>query len=207
MLEYMRAGGSIMWVIAFLSVVALAVALERLFFYWRARTDPQSLEAALSRALRSGDMEAARQLTEASDSSLHRLFAAVLSAWDLPSDAMKLLAEQQVRRELYRWEKHLPILEAVGRIAPLLGLLGTVVGMVEMFSSLHLGAAIDTAAVTGGIGKALYTTVAGLAVAIPTMLVYSLLQGFVDSEAETLERGSDFLLRERLICDSLLPES
>ncbi|MCC8059138.1 MotA/TolQ/ExbB proton channel family protein [Cloacibacillus sp.] len=111
---------------------------------------------------------------------------------------LELLTEQQIRREIYRWEKHIYILEMIGKIAPLLGLLGTVLGMVEMFQSLHLGGQISAAAVTGGIWKALFTTVAGLTVAIPTIFVCGLLNSRIDSEDETLRRGADFLLREHI---------
>ena len=78
--------------------------------------------------------------------------------------------------------------------------------MVEMFRSLHQGGAVDAIAVTGGIWKALFTTVAGLIAAIPMVLAHSLLQGAVDSQAETLERGVDFLLRERAVREAGRPE-
>lgn len=198
MVEYMRAGGVIMWIIALLSFIALTVVLERLFLLVRSQTDPGRLEAALSAALRSGDLASARDIADASDSSLHRFFRAVLPHWGLPDEAMKVLAERRVRRELYRLEKRLPVLEVVARIAPLLGLLGTVLGMVEMFRSLHQGGAIDAAAVTGGIWKALFTTVAGLAAAIPTVLAHGMLQSAVDSRSEALERAADFLIREHV---------
>ena len=70
MVEYMRAGGVIMWIIALLSFIALTVVLERLFLLVRSRTDPGRLEAALSAALRSGDSASARDIADASDSSL-----------------------------------------------------------------------------------------------------------------------------------------
>lgn len=206
MLEYMRAGGGIMWIIALLSFVALAVVLERFFFFTRSRTDLGRLEAGLARALRDGDLETALALVGAGNSSLHRLFAAAFSCWELPDETVRLLAERRVRQELYRWERHLPILEVTARVAPLLGLLGTVLGMVEMFRSLHQGGAVDAIAVTGGIWKALFTTVAGLVAAIPMVLAHSLLQGAVDSQAETLERGVDFLLRERAAREVRRPE-
>ena len=93
MLEYMRAGGGIMWIIALLSFVALAVVLERLFFFTRSRTDPGRLEAGLGRALRDGDLQTALALAEAGNSSLHRLFAAAFSCWELPDQTVRLLAE------------------------------------------------------------------------------------------------------------------
>ncbi len=196
MMEYMQLGGIIMWVIAALSVAALAVVIERMFFFHSASTDPMALEEAFGKAVYSGDIDETRRVVRASNSSLHRLFFAAFAHWGIAREDMKLLVEQQVRREVFRWEKHLYILEIIGKIAPLLGLLGTVLGMVEMFQSLYIGGQISATAVTGGIWKALFTTVAGLTVAIPTIFVHGMLVSRIDSEEETLNRGADYLIRE-----------
>lgn len=196
MLEYMRLGGSIMWVIAALSVIALAVSIERLIFFKKASADAEALEESFGSAVAKRDIEEARRIVNSSKSSLHRLFFVAFAHWGIGREEMKLLVEQQVRREIFRWEKHIYILEIIGKTAPLLGLLGTVLGMVEMFQSLHLGGQISAAEVTGGIWKALFTTVAGLVVAIPTVFVHGLLMSAIDSEEETLNRGADYLIRE-----------
>ena len=196
MLEYMRAGGILMWIIAGLSVIAFAVVVERLLFFRSASTNPEALEEEFGRAVSENDIDAARKVVRSSQSSLHRLFFAAFAHWGVGREDMKLLVEQQVRREVYRWEKHLFILEIIGKTAPLLGLLGTVLGMVEMFQSLHLGGQINAATVTGGIWKALFTTVAGLTVAIPVIFAHGLLLSRIDSEEETLNRGADYLIRE-----------
>lgn len=198
MLAYMNEGGIIMWIIAALSVIAAAIAIERLIFFSRASVNPEKLETAFGEALSRRDMERAWQVVKENDSSMNRLFKTALSHWEVSGEDMKLLTEQQVRREIYRWEKYLYILEMIGKIAPLLGLLGTVLGMVEMFQSLHMGGQISASAVTGGIWKALFTTVAGLTVAIPTIFVYGLLNSRIDSEEETLRRGADYLMREQI---------
>ncbi len=198
MLEYMNQGGSIMWIIGALSLIAAAIAVERIIFFHKASTDPEKLEAAFGKAVSAGDVKEAWRVAESSDSSMNRLFKVALTHWNICTEDMKLLTEQQIRREIYRWEKHVYILEMIGKIAPLLGLLGTVLGMVEMFQSLHIGGQISAATVTGGIWKALFTTVAGLTVAIPTIFVCGLLNSRIDSEDETLRRGADFLLREHI---------
>ena len=196
MLEYMRSGGIIMWVIAALSVIALAVVVERLLFFRSASTNPEALEEAFGKAVSENNVDEARKVVRSSQSSLHRLFFAAFAHWGVGREDMKLLVEQQVRREVYRWDKHLFILEIVGKTAPLLWLLGTVLGMVEMFQSLHIGGQINAATVTGGIWKALFTTVAGLTVAIPVIFAHGLLLSRIDSEEETLNRGADYLIRE-----------
>ena len=194
-MEYMQAGGSIMWIILGLSIIAFTVAIERAIFFVGASTNPEALEFAFERALDSGDRETVRRAV-AGKSSMHRLFFAAYAHWSIDGENMKLLLDGQVRREVYRWEKHLSLLDVVARVAPLLGLLGTVLGMVEMFHSLHLGGSVNAQAVTGGIWKALFTTVAGLTVAIPVILVHEILSGRIDKEEETLQRGAEFVIRK-----------
>lgn len=194
-MEYMHVGGGIMWIILGLSVAALAVAIERLLFFAGASTNAEALERAFAEALAEGDDKRARSVADGR-SSMHRLFAAAYSHWGLDRENLTLLIEQRIRRELYRWGRGLPALGIVARAAPLLGLLGTVLGMVQMFQSLDVGGGIDPQAVTGGIWKALFTTVAGLSVAIPTIIVHGLFEAAIDREEETLKSGADFLIRE-----------
>lgn len=196
-LSYFEAGGALMWVLLALSVAAATVVVERLLFFFTASTDAAGLEARLGAALDEGRLDDAHEIASSSRSSLHRVFQAALAHWWIGREEMVLLLNQEIRREIFRWEKRLPFLEMTARAAPLLGLLGTVLGMVEMFSALHEGGQVTASAVTGGIWKALYTTVAGLSVAIPTLFVHSMLAGRIDSEEECLRRGADFIIRKR----------
>lgn len=196
MFEYMNAGGVIMWMIAALSVIALTVVIERCWFFHKATTNAEALETAFGRAVSKRNIEEARKIVCSSNSSLHRIFFAVFAHWGISYEDMKLLIEQLVRREVFRWDKNLYILELIGKIAPLLGLLGTVLGMSEMFQTLHAGDQISAGAVTGGIWKALFTTIAGLTVAIPTLFAHGLLVSRIDNEEETFNRAADFLIRE-----------
>lgn len=198
-LELFLAGGPIMGVILALSVLALAVLLERLLFFRRASSDPEALELALSEAIYSGDRKSAHDVVTGGDSSLHRLFRAAVNHWGIDHNAMKELMAQQVRRELFRWEKGLNILATVARVGPLLGLLGTVLGMIDIFRVLPDGGGGDMASLAGGIWKALLTTVAGLSLAVPVILAHSYLLHKVENQEETLLRSVDFIVRERMI--------
>ena len=206
MMEWMRAGGILMWVLLALSVVAVTVVLERLLFYRRATTDPVLLEEAFGKAVCAGNKEEASRIVSARDSSLHRVFKSAFAHWRVTREDMKLLLEQSVRREIFRWEKHLGILEVIGKLSPLIGLLGTVLGMVEMFQALTLNAQVTSAVVTGGIWKALYTTVMGLCVAIPAIFAHHFLNSRVDAEEETLNRAADYLIREHFEFISSIPK-
>jgi biopolymer transport protein ExbB len=198
-MEYMRAGGCIMWVILALSLAGLAVFLDRLRFVRTAGTDPVPLEERIGEALYRGDAEEAARVAASGGSSLHRLFASAVGHWETEPETLKLLMEQEVRRELYRWEKGLSFLGTVGRLAPLLGLLGTVLGMVEVFRMLPQAGGSPMTTLAGGIWKALLTTVAGLTVAVPAVLGHTYLASRADRAEEMLERGADFLLREKLL--------
>ncbi|MDR2174539.1 MAG: MotA/TolQ/ExbB proton channel family protein [Synergistaceae bacterium] len=121
---------------------------------------------------------------------------------DVPAGAdgetLRVLADRRVRAEVFGWQRNLALLEIVIRAAPMLGLLGTVLGMVEMFRVLNVGGALDAAAVTGGIREALFTTVAGLCCAIPLLIAHGLLCAAIDRREERLNRAADAWIRERL---------
>ena len=121
MLEFMRAGGILMWFIAALSVIAVAVLIERCWFFHRANTDAEALELAFGEAVATKNVEKAGKIVRSSKSSLHRIFFDAYAHCGVDREDMKLLLEQLVRREVFRWEKHLYILELVGKLAPLLG--------------------------------------------------------------------------------------
>jgi biopolymer transport protein ExbB len=192
-LEYMRLGGSIMWIILGLSVIALAIIFERIIFFAGASANPRNLERTFGEAVAEGYDSNARQAVSG-QSSMHRLFAAAYEHWAIDRESLAALVEGCIRRECYRWEKNLPLLEIIAKIAPLLGLLGTVLGMVDMFQTLNLGGPVNAEAVTGGIWKALFTTAAGLMVAIPVVAAHGILMGRIAKEEEKLERGGEFLM-------------
>lgn len=188
-----------MWLIALLSVIAMAIIIERLIFFTGSSSNPEKLEIELCSAIYENDPQRASSIVNDRDSSLHRLFRAGVSHWKVDHESMKMLLEQEVRREIFRWEKNLNILATIARVAPLLGLLGTVLGMVEIFQDLAGSQAAPMIALAGGIWKALFTTVAGLSVAVPVILFHTFLCSRVDKQEETLNRGSDFLLREHVL--------
>ena len=192
--EYMELGGSIMWIILALSVLAVAIVIERFIFFAVSSANHEKLEAAFAESISENGVP---RFAVPGKSSLHRLFFAACEYWELNDEKLEAKLKRETQRELYRWERNLPLLEVITRAAPLLGLLGTVLGMVEMFGAMSIGGAVNARAVTGGIWKALFTTVAGLSVAIPVLIAYSILSGIIDKEEETLERGSGFIMDKR----------
>ncbi|SDY11221.1 biopolymer transport protein ExbB [Acetomicrobium thermoterrenum DSM 13490] len=199
-IDVIKMGGPSMYAILAVSIVGLAVVLERIWFYAKSWTNPELLERKLGELLYKGDAEAAASLVREKESSLHRLFRAAIDHWLAPPEALKMLLEQEVRHELYRWEKGLTLLSTVARVTPLLGLLGTVLGIVDVFRSVaESEGPTNMALLASGIWEALLTTVAGLAVAIPAVLCYSWFSSKIDALEESLWRGSDFILREKML--------
>ena len=188
-----------MWAIFGLSILAGAIIIERLVFFKKAWAEPEEVERKIAQAIYEGDRTRASELARSRDSSLHRLFRAAIDHWAADAEAIKVLLEQEKRRELFRWERGLEMLSTIARVAPLLGLLGTVLGMVEVFRTISAGRGADMLYLASGIWEALLTTVAGLSVAIPVVLAYAYLSSRVDMVEETLSRGTDFILREKLL--------
>jgi biopolymer transport protein ExbB len=193
-LEYMRLGGSIMWIILGISVLSAAVVIERVLFFAVSSSNLGKLQNIFDRSLAEGG---GTPHFTAGKSSLHRFFFVACEHWRLDDEKLHSTLEGEIRRTLYEWERNLSMLEIAARVAPLLGLLGTVLGMVEMFGSMSAGGAVDARTVTGGIWKALFTTVAGLSVAIPVLLAHGRLVGAIDKEEETLEQGASFIMDRR----------
>lgn len=174
-------GGPVAWVLALLSVVALGVVLHKL---WQFRRTGVGVHAPLEAALADWDAGRAAEAgsaTRAARSSLAPVVGAALAAdrTAAAADRVDALAEAA----LGRLEGGFRLLDAIGQTAPLLGLFGTVLGMIEAFRAMQgAGASVDPSVLAGGIWVALLTTAAGLAVAIPTGLMLTWLEARVAAE-------------------------
>ncbi|MEM8848827.1 MAG: MotA/TolQ/ExbB proton channel family protein [Pseudomonadota bacterium] len=163
-------GGPVVMLLLGLSVVVLTVILYKLWQYSRARVGRHDhLRAALD-AWDRGDLALARREARASRS---HLAAIATDALDGPSDGRDAARfEAEAEANVARLERGFRILDSIAQVAPLLGLFGTVLGMIDAFRALQAaGAAVDPSVLAGGIWVALLTTAAGLAVAMPTSLV------------------------------------
>lgn len=185
--EVMQTGGAIMWMLLALSVIALAVVIERAISFARSPVGLAELERALAS---SGDQPPAPGGRGGATS----LLDAASQNWRADAESLRAVLELRAREEVALRERGLPSLDVIARVSPLLGLLGTVLGMVDMFRTLSLGGAVTASAVTGGIWKALFTTVAGLAVAIPVTIAHSLLSSRAARAEHELDRAQGLLL-------------
>ena len=174
MRELFLRGGPIMWPILLCSLAAMTVSLERGLFWWRERRRrrPETVDEVLSLSSSGAFPEAVARARGARDPILRLLAEGLSERSHGLSEALQIGAQKQ----LERMRAGLGLLDTIVTVAPLLGILGTVAGVIGAFDSLGGQAAQDPAAVRAvseGIGKALITTAAGLCVAIPTLVVYN----------------------------------
>lgn len=169
-MEYFTRGGLVMWPLLVCSLVSVAVILDRLAFFHRADTE-RGFSERFCRALRKDHWEEARNLARATKGGLAALAVHLLEAPEyLQLQAAFVTGES--RSILNRFAHGLPYLKVIVTLSPLLGLLGTITGMMASFAAL--GSRWDNPlAVTGGVGEALITTVFGLSIAIVTMCFYA----------------------------------
>lgn len=181
MLELVQSGGWLMAPILLCSVVATAICIERAWALRRARVAPDGLVAAAHRHALSGHgaTAAERFADVAAGNPLARILAAGLSqavgeARLAPGGRLRMKEAMETAADavLHDLERHLTLLGTIASASPLLGLLGTVIGMIEVFALLVREGGGNAALLAGGISQALITTAAGLAVAIPALILH-----------------------------------
>lgn len=188
MLEIVIAGGWVMLPIILCSVVAAAIILERLWTLKPSRVVPRDLSRQVWEWV-SGNQLNHQHIQELRTSSpLGQILAVGLANRQQDRATMKEVVEDTGRHVVHELERYLNTLGTIAAVSPLLGLLGTVTGMIRTFSALTSGGAGDPAALAGGISEALITTAAGLMVAIPALIGYRYLRGRVDVLVVQMEK-------------------
>lgn len=190
MLEIVQAGGLLMWPITACSVVAVAIILERLWALREKRVLPVSVANHVM-ALVQQDQVDAKQLQEVHQSSpFGQVLAAGLAYRHATRDVLKEVIEDTGRHAVHELERYLTTLGTIAAISPLLGLLGTVSGMIRSFTAITDNGVPNPAVLAGGISEALVATAAGLTVAIPSLIAYRYLRGRVERLVVRIEKES-----------------
>jgi biopolymer transport protein ExbB len=189
-------GGPVMWPLALIALVALLLMLERVvtLFVFN-RRDPLLLDEVLKRNAR-GEFAAAQELCKHRRGVVARTLAAVLRRREHGQEAMEDTVQEQMLHELPRLQRFLSGIALLGGIAPLLGLLGTVTGIIDTFRVIHAFGNSDASMMAGGIAEALTTTATGLIIAVPIFVVHGLLKGRADRIVSDAERSAATLLNE-----------
>lgn len=185
--ELFERGGPLMFAIATASVVGVTVFLERMWAFQRSKVLPLHLAERVTDFVRQDRLADARLVCSESRSSIASIYGALLHNAQLPLPLLKEAAEEAGRQEAARLERFVGVLGTVASVAPLLGLLGTVTGMISVFQRVAetgVGSPLDMAA---GIWEALVTTAFGLSVGIPALLMHRYALSRVDGWVLTLE--------------------
>jgi biopolymer transport protein ExbB len=189
MLEIVVAGGWLMVPIIACSVVAAAIILERLWSLQKKRVIPDGLVAEVRDWVASTDELDPKHLQSLhQNSALGQLLAAGLVYRHADREIIKESIEDSGRHVVHDLERYLNTLGTIAQISPLLGLLGTVVGIMKVFSSIMASGGGSPSLLAGGISEALITTAAGLSVAIPAMLGHRYLRGRIDRLVVQMEK-------------------
>lgn len=189
-LELVTAGGWLMVLILLCSVVALAICIERLYTLNPRKIAPPHLLATVWKQLKAGELDSNRLRQLRQSSPLGRILAAGLSNAGHGRDVMKESIQEAASHVIHELERYLNTLGTIAAIAPLLGLLGTVVGMIKVFAEIMAQGTGNASALAGGISEALITTAAGLVVAIPALAMHRYLSGRIDAIVINLEQES-----------------
>ena len=198
MWEFMQKGGPIMWPILLCSVVSFAIVIERLIRLRQEEIDTKSFMEQISKSVKRNKIMEALDLCDKTGGPIANILKAGILKHDRPRNEVREAVEDASIHEVPRLERNLPVLATVAHVAPLLGLLGTVTGLVAAFQVIESKATalnpVNPGDLAGGIWEALLTTVFGLCVAIPTYVAYNYLVSRVDGFVLDMERSATDLL-------------
>jgi biopolymer transport protein ExbB len=188
MWEIVRAGGPFMWPIIICSIAAVGILLERLWTLQRKRVLPQDLIKKVTDLADRNQVNPKVIEALEKNSPLGRILAAALANRHRGREIMMERIEDTGRHVVHELERFLNSLGTIASISPLLGLLGTVTGIIRAFNAVMLGGMGDPRMLAGGISEALITTAGGLAVAIPSFIAYRYLRGKVERIVVEMEK-------------------
>jgi biopolymer transport protein ExbB len=186
----LMAGGWTMPFIVVGSIIALAIVIERTLALKPERIAPPHLLAGVWQQLKAGEFDASRLKQLRQGSPLGAILAAGLANRGQGRDVMKESIQEAAGHVVHDLERYLNTLGTIAAVTPLLGLLGTVVGMIRVFTEITIQGTGNANALAGGISEALITTAAGLAVAIPALVMHRYFTGKIDAIVVGLEQES-----------------
>ena len=189
-IDCLAKGGILVVPILLCSMVALAIFLERLIHFSRIRIRGFGLVKNVAKHVRNGELNQAIELARGSKSPMARILASALEVIDNDRETFETVVVHATGEEVRDLSRYLQALATIGSIAPLLGLLGTVVGMIKAVMVIQqMGGKVNAAVLAGGIWEAMLTTALGLAVALPAMVAHSYLVSRVDNYEAQLQDG------------------
>jgi biopolymer transport protein ExbB len=194
MLDLFYKGGPLMYPLLFGSVLMVAIVIERGYHFIRAKAGRGFVER-ITRAIEAGNLEEAGNIARRQGGPIAAIAGTAIRYRDYTRDVVENKISLRGDQELKRLSKNLHLLELVGKIAPMIGLLGTVMGMVEAFRGISSAqSTVNPSLLAGGIWEALITTVAGLFVGIPALVFHHLYANGVKTTAFAMKHISEDIL-------------
>ena len=192
--DWLQSGGLLVWPILGIGLVALLLSLERVVFFLRIRANSDSILHSVTQFVKEGKLDECRRYCDSKKNyPTCRILTNSLRHIGQPQDILDNALEESLLNQMPRLERFLPTLAMFAAIAPLLGLLGTVTGMISTFQVINIFGTGDPKMMSGGISEALITTQVGLAVAIPIMFLHHIFERRVDTlVADLEEKGTAF---------------
>ncbi|NQV04230.1 MAG: MotA/TolQ/ExbB proton channel family protein [Candidatus Omnitrophica bacterium] len=194
MFEIIQKGGPVMYPIILCSIVAFAIVIERLYHLYKARIDTRDFMNNIEITIKRNRIAEAIKICDNTPGPIAHIVKAGVMKHDRSRQEIRESIEDAGHQEVPRLEKNISLLATIAQISPLLGLLGTVTGMVRAFQIIQEKSAsfnpVSPGDLAGGIWEALLTTVAGLIVAIPTVVAYNYLVNRVEEFVLEMERST-----------------
>ncbi|MGL4402378.1 MAG: MotA/TolQ/ExbB proton channel family protein [Fusobacteriaceae bacterium] len=192
---WIKTGGPLMIVIFIMSIIGLTVIIERtLYFKLNEKGNMAKIKTAIKQHVERGEIKEAIMLLNSNKSSTAKVIKEVLTFWYRTNTSNLTSLEEKAKEamlvQLPLLEKRMWLLSVVAHVTPLLGLLGTVTGMIQAFQAVAVHGTGDPAVLAGGISEALFTTAGGLFVAIPALICYNYLDKKIDSTIGEMEKYS-----------------
>lgn len=191
-LQLMRDGGPVLWIIGICALIAMFIFFKKTFQFHREEVNVRELVRGLENVLRRNGFVEAISLCDNTPGPAARVLSSAILAYERKDEDLKQAIDDACLEEMPKLEKNIDILSTIGFIAPLLGLLGTVLGMMETFQTVNVTSsmALSSSELAGTIRMALVTTAGGLAVAIPCYVAYNYLVSRVNAITLDMEKAA-----------------
>lgn len=191
MIEFLSKGGVLVVPILLCSVLAMAIFVERLIRFSTMRSRGAGLAEKIVGLIHGGKEKEAYDAAIRSNSPMGRVLAEAIDVRNQDREILETVLASATENEVRNLSAYTQALATIGNIAPLLGLLGTVIGMIKAFMVIQqMGGKVNAAVLAGGIWEAMLTTALGLCVALPTMVAHSYLMARIDAYEARLQEGS-----------------
>ena len=196
MIELFSKGGWVMYPLFLSSIFALAVVIERLWVLRQKKVVKPEIIAALDQTKSLGDVNLLRAICAKFDGPFAQILLTAIDNQDLPPADLRILVEDDGRQQVRVLENRLVVLETIASIAPLMGLFGTVLGMIKVFEVIQTIGVGQAKALSGGISEALLTTATGLIIGIPAVIAYNFFRNRSESLILDMEKYVQLLLNK-----------